>query len=291
MYGGSATARFGGESGVEVTVSAGDVVVIPAGVGHKAVEASADLGIVGAYPAGTSPDLCRGARGERPGCLDEIARVRSRTAIRSTAREDPCDGTGCEPPAFGRAGRGSVRGKRHLGIAPPSCDDHAMQCPFCDEQETRVVDSRLALDGAQVRRRRECTSCRERFTTYEAADVAIPRIVKNDGTRAPFDERKLRQGMVRASEKRPVAGDAIEAAIGRIKRWLIRTGEREIDSRAVGEAVMEALRDLDQVAYVRFASVYRKFEDVSEFRDEVERLENEPPPEARRSQIPLIPDD
>ena len=166
-----------------------------------------------------------------------------------------------------------------------------MQCPFCDEQETRVIDSRLALDGAQVRRRRECTSCRERFTTYEAAEVAIPRIVKNDGTRAPFDERKLRQGMVRASEKRPVAGDAIEAAIGRIKRWLIRTGEREIASRAVGEAVMEALRGLDQVAYVRFASVYRKFEDVSEFRDEVERLENEPPPEARRSQIPLIPDD
>ena len=166
-----------------------------------------------------------------------------------------------------------------------------MQCPFCDEQETRVVDSRLALDGAQVRRRRECTSCRERFTTYESAEVAIPRIVKNDGTRVPFDERKLRQGMVRASEKRPVASDAIETAIGRIKRWLIRTGEREIASRAVGEAVMEALRDLDQVAYIRFASVYRKFEDVSEFRDEVERLENEPPPEARRSQIPLIPDD
>lgn len=166
-----------------------------------------------------------------------------------------------------------------------------MQCPFCDEQDTRVVDSRLALDGAQVRRRRECTRCRERFTTWEAAEVALPRIVKNDGTRVPFDERKLRSGMMRASEKRPVAGEAIEAAIGRIKRKLMRAGEREVASRSVGEAVMDALRGLDQVAYVRFASVYRKFEDVSEFRDEVERLENEPPPEARRSQIPLIPDD
>ena len=166
-----------------------------------------------------------------------------------------------------------------------------MQCPFCDEQDTRVVDSRLALDGAQVRRRRECTRCRERFTTWEAAEVGLPRIVKNDGTRVPFDERKLRAGMLRASEKRPVASESIEAAIGRIKRRLMRSGEREVDSRAVGEAVMDALRELDQVAYVRFASVYRKFEDVSEFRDEVERLENEPPPEARRSQIPLIPDD
>ena len=166
-----------------------------------------------------------------------------------------------------------------------------MQCPFCDEQDTRVVDSRLADDGAQVRRRRECTSCRERFTTYESAEVAIPKIVKNDGIREAFDERKLRLGMLRAAEKRPVASDAVEAAVGRIKRRLMRTGEREIASRAVGEAVMDALRDLDQVAYVRFASVYRKFEDVSEFRDEVERLESEPAPEARRSQIPLIPDE
>ena len=166
-----------------------------------------------------------------------------------------------------------------------------MQCPFCDEHDTRVIDSRLADDGAQVRRRRECTACRERFTTYESAEVSLPRIIKNDGARVPFDERKLRLGMLRASEKRPVASDAIEAAIGRLKRRLIRTGEREIASRAIGEAVMDILRGLDQVAYVRFASVYRKFEDVSEFRDEVERLENEPPPETRRSQIPLIPDD
>ena len=166
-----------------------------------------------------------------------------------------------------------------------------MQCPFCDEGDTRVVDSRLADDGAQVRRRRECTGCRERFTTYETAELAAPRIVKNDGTRVPFDERKLRSGMLRALEKRPVPSDTVEAAIGRLRRRLMRAGEREIASSAVGELVMEALRDLDRVAYVRFASVYRSFEDVSEFREEVDRLENEPPPEARRSQIPLIPDD
>ena len=166
-----------------------------------------------------------------------------------------------------------------------------MQCPFCDEGDTRVVDSRLADDGAQVRRRRECMGCRERFTTYETAEIAAPRIVKNDGTRAPFDERKLRAGMLRALEKRPVPSDVVEATLGRLRRRLMRAGEREIASGAVGELVMEALRDLDRVAYVRFASVYRSFEDVSEFREEIDRLENEPSPEARRSQIPLIPDD
>ena len=166
-----------------------------------------------------------------------------------------------------------------------------MQCPFCDERETRVIDSRLADDGAQVRRRRECIGCKERFTTYETTEVSIPRVVKNDGTRAPFDERKLRMGMLRALEKRPVASDAIEAAVGRIKRRLMRTGEREIASRVIGEEVMDVLRGLDQVAYVRFASVYHSFEHVNEFREEVERLENDPPPEARRSQISLIPDD
>ena len=166
-----------------------------------------------------------------------------------------------------------------------------MQCPFCDEQETRVVDSRVADDGAQVRRRRECTVCKERFTTYETAEIAIPRIIKNDGSRDAFDERKLRSGMLRAIEKRPVPSDAVEAAIGWIKRRLMRRGEREVTSREIGEAVMDALHDMDQVAYVRFASVYRSFEDVSEFRDEVERLESEPPPETRRSQIPLLPGD
>lgn len=166
-----------------------------------------------------------------------------------------------------------------------------MQCPFCEERDTRVVDSRLADDGAQVRRRRACTGCGERFTTYETAELAAPRIVKNDGTRVPFDERKLRAGMLRALEKRPVPSDAIEAAIGHLRRRLMRAGEREIASSAVGELVMEVLRDLDRVAYVRFASVYRSFEDVSEFREEIERLENEPTPEARRSQLRLIPDE
>ena len=178
-----------------------------------------------------------------------------------------------------------------LGFTVPSCNHRRMQCPFCEERDTRVVDSRLADDGAQVRRRRECTGCGERFTTYETAELAAPRIVKNDGTRVPFDERKLRSGMLRALEKRPVPSDAIEAAIGRLRRRLMRAGEREIASGAVGEMVMEALRDLDRVAYVRFASVYRSFEDVSEFREEIERLENEPTPEARRSQLRLIPDE
>ena len=166
-----------------------------------------------------------------------------------------------------------------------------MLCPFCDEYGTRVVDSRLVDDGAQVRRRRECVACKERFTTYETAEISMSRIVKNDGTRVPFDERKLRAGILRAIEKRPVASDAVEAAIGRIKRRLIRAGEREVPSRVIGEAVMTTLRGLDPVAYVRFASVYRKFEDVSEFRDEIDRLEHEPSPETRRSQLPLIPDD
>ena len=188
--------------------------------------------------------------------------------------------------------RGLVGGPvRSLGFTRTSCDDPRMQCPFCEAVETRVVDSRLADDGAQVRRRRACTACKERFTTYETAEVAIPRIVKNDGTRDAFDERKLRSGMLRALEKRPVSSDAVEAAVGRITRRLMRAGEREVPSRDIGEAVMEALRDLDQVAYVRFASVYRSFADVSEFREEVERLENEPPPETRRSQIPLLPGD
>ena len=166
-----------------------------------------------------------------------------------------------------------------------------MQCPFCEERETRVVDSRVVDDGAQVRRRRECTGCGERFTTYETAELAAPRVIKNDGSRVPFDERKLRSGMLRALEKRPVSSAAIEAVIGRLRRRLIRAGDREIASSAVGELVMEASGDLDRVAYVRFASVYRSFEGVNEFREEVERLENEPTPEARRSQLRLIPDE
>ncbi len=166
-----------------------------------------------------------------------------------------------------------------------------MRCPFCGDPDTKVIDSRLAGEGSQVRRRRECTACGERFTTYETAELVMPRIVKSDGTREPFNEDKLLTGVLRALEKRPVETEAVEAAISRIQRRLQACGEREIPSRQLGEWVMDELRDLDQVAYVRFASVYRSFEDVSEFRDEVERLEQGPTPEQKRQQMPLIPGD
>lgn len=164
-----------------------------------------------------------------------------------------------------------------------------MQCPFCQHPDTRVIDSRLANDGGQVRRRRECTACSERFTTYEsAADLVLPRVVKRDRSREQFSEDKLRAGFTRALEKRPVATGSIDAALERIKRRLRAGGEREVDSRRLGEWVMDELRRLDQVAYIRFASVYREFEDVAAFRDEIERLEREPDPEeAGRQQLPL----
>jgi len=165
-----------------------------------------------------------------------------------------------------------------------------MRCPFCGTQDTKVIDSRLAGDGDQVRRRRECILCHERFTTFEAAELNLPRVVKRDGSRAPFDERKLRSGIMRALEKRQVATERIEAAIGRIHRKLITGGEREVPSRRIGELVMGELRTLDQVAYVRFASVYRKFEDVRAFREEIERLERQPTPEAQRLQLDLLGD-
>jgi transcriptional repressor NrdR len=166
-----------------------------------------------------------------------------------------------------------------------------VRCPFCISDETRVVDSRLVGDGAQVRRRRECSQCRERFTTYESAELTLPRVVKQDGRRTPFNRDKLRAGLLRALEKRPVPVDRIEAMLGRIERLLIATGEREVRSREIGERVMDELKEIDQVAYVRFASVYRSFEDVKEFRDAVERLEREPTPELRRDQISLLPKD
>jgi transcriptional repressor NrdR len=166
-----------------------------------------------------------------------------------------------------------------------------VQCPFCSAADTRVVDSRLIGERDQVRRRRECSDCKERFTTYEKAELNLPRVIKSDGTRAPFDEEKLRVSMLRALDKRRVSSDKVEAEISRIKRALCARGERELRSRRVGEYVMDALRDLDEVAYVRFASVYREFQDVSAFREEVERMENEPPPALQKSQLPLLPDD
>ena len=164
-----------------------------------------------------------------------------------------------------------------------------MRCPFCSENDTRVVDSRLVGEGDQIRRRRECNACSERFTTYEKPELNLPRVVKRDGTRVPFNEDKLRSGMLRALEKRPVASDRMESAISRIKHDLMASGEREVRTRRIGERVMEALREMDQVAYVRFASVYRSFQDVNEFREEIERLESEPSPELKRSQLSLLP--
>jgi len=148
-----------------------------------------------------------------------------------------------------------------------------MRCPVCSVQDTRVLDSRLVNEGDQVRRRRECNVCKERFTTFETAELTLPRIVKRDGNREPFEERKLRSGMLKALEKRPVDSDAIEAAINRIKKELMETGYREIPVQLLGEKVMKELSLLDHVAFVRFASVYRSFQDVSEFTDMIEGLQ------------------
>ena len=150
-----------------------------------------------------------------------------------------------------------------------------MRCPFCAAQDTRVIDSRLANDGDQVRRRRECNVCKERFTTYEVAELSLPRIIKREGVREPFDENKLRGGMLRALEKRPVDSEAIEQAVNRIKKDLMAGGEREIPAHKLGEKVMKELRALDHVAFVRFASVYRSFQDVSEFTDMIEHLKKQ----------------
>jgi transcriptional repressor NrdR len=151
-----------------------------------------------------------------------------------------------------------------------------MRCPFCGAHDTRVLDSRLANDGDQVRRRRECNVCKERFTTFEVAELTMPRVIKRDGVREPFDEKKLRSGMLKALEKRPVDGDAIEAAVNRIKKDLMVIGEREISAQELGEKVMKELSGLDHVAFVRFASVYRSFQDVSEFTQMIADLQQKP---------------
>ncbi|MAJ80467.1 MAG: transcriptional regulator NrdR [Porticoccaceae bacterium] len=147
-----------------------------------------------------------------------------------------------------------------------------MYCPFCSAEDTRVLDSRLVSDGNQIRRRRECVTCNERFTTYESAELVMPRVIKSDGSREFFNESKLRAGFQRALEKRPVSIDQIENALGQIKQLLRGLGEREVTSRLIGEAVMEKLQHLDEVAYIRFASVYRSFQDLSEFQAELNRL-------------------
>ena len=148
-----------------------------------------------------------------------------------------------------------------------------MRCPFCATNDTRVIDSRLTSDGDQVRRRRECTSCKERFTTYEIAELSLPKIIKRDGARESFDEKKLRLGMQRALEKRPVKSEDIEAAVNRIKKKMTVSGDREIQADELGELVMKELSVLDHVAFVRFASVYRSFQDVNEFTEMIDNLQ------------------
>ena len=141
-----------------------------------------------------------------------------------------------------------------------------------------------------MRRRRECEVCGERFTTFERAELRLPQVIKSDGRREPFNEKKLHNGLSRALEKRPVDTDAIEKIIGRVRHKLMASGEGEIPSRRIGEWIMEELKELDPVAYVRFASVYRSFQDLNAFRDEVQRLQNEPSAESRRKQLSLIPE-
>src|SRR5579863_8083083 len=181
-----------------------------------------------------------------------------------------------------------------------------MHCPFCGHEETKVNDSRLAGEGRQIRRRRECLKCGERFTTFETAELLMPLVVKGDSAREAFDEAKLRAGMEKALEKRPVPREQLDEAVSRIVHKVRGLGDREVSARAVGELVMEELRHLDEVAYVRFASVYRQFEDVQAFHDEIEKLRNarsaappaQPPPAqkrragrgASRDQLPLLPE-
>ena len=166
-----------------------------------------------------------------------------------------------------------------------------MHCPFCNHDETKVIDSRLAGDGHLVRRRRECTNCSERFTTFENPELVLPHVIKRDKTRVPFDEGKLRSGFTKALEKRPVDSDEVEAAIQRVIHQLRAKGERDVESSAIGDLIMTELRSLDQVAYVRFASVYRSFEDVEAFREEVERLKSLSDPGDELDQLSLLPDD
>ena len=148
-----------------------------------------------------------------------------------------------------------------------------MRCPFCHGLETKVIDSRDSNDGEQIRRRRECLACKERYTTYEVAELSFPRVIKrSDNKREAFDENKLKQGMLIALEKRPVSFDAVESALSRIKRRLRALGEREVSSEVLGDWMMAELRALDDVAYVRFASVYRSFQDVHAFEIEIKRL-------------------
>lgn len=165
-----------------------------------------------------------------------------------------------------------------MGPCPPPMD-----CPFCQHDNTRVIDSRVSEDGATIRRRRECEACGERFSTLETIELKLPVIIKSDGRRESFDARKLRIGFDRALQKRPVSEEQIESSVRAVVHQLRMTGEREIASRRLGEFVMTELRKLDHVGYVRFASVYRAFQDVADFREELDRLEHDLPGEGQLS--------
>ncbi|SFP62449.1 transcriptional repressor NrdR [Nitrosomonas cryotolerans] len=148
-----------------------------------------------------------------------------------------------------------------------------MKCPFCNADDTGVVDSRVSEDGDRIRRRRRCLTCDKRFTTYETVELRLPQVVKHDGNRAEFDRDKLLTGFMRALHKRPVPTDYVDAAIDRIVQKLLSMGEREVSSRSIGESVMEELYKLDKVAYIRFASVYKSFQDVDDFRDAIKEVQ------------------
>ena len=153
-----------------------------------------------------------------------------------------------------------------------------MKCPFCSSEDTQVIDSRVSEAGDSIRRRRKCTACQKRFTTYETVELRLPQVVKTNGNRADFDTNRLRVGFARALHKRPVPTEFVDAAIDRIVQRVLSLGEREIASRQLGEMVMEELYRLDKVAYIRFASVYRSFQDVSDFRDALKEVEAVRPP-------------
>ena len=148
-----------------------------------------------------------------------------------------------------------------------------MKCPFCKSPDTQVIDSRVSDDGESIRRRRRCTSCNKRFTTYETVELRMPQVVKQDGSRAEFDLDKLRTGFMRALHKRPVPTQMVDEAIATVTQDVLALGEREVDSRQLGGMVMRELRKLDQVAYIRFASVYRSFEGVDDFQDAIKEVQ------------------
>lgn len=147
-----------------------------------------------------------------------------------------------------------------------------MKCPVCHYSETKVVDSRVTKDGTAIRRRRECLKCGYRFTTYERAEMQLPMVIKRDGRREPFSREKVIEGIRKACQKRPISMDQIESFVDELERELVATGEREVPSTMIGERVMEKLHEWDDVAYVRFASVYRQFQDVNEFIEQIQRL-------------------